>query len=59
MGEPLLKGKVVVIGGASKNLGSLISKSLGAEGASIVVHYNSASSSRGRGDGGCREGGRR
>jgi len=44
MGEPLLKGKVVVIGGASKNLGSLISKSLGAEGASVVVHYNSASS---------------
>jgi NAD(P)-dependent dehydrogenase (short-subunit alcohol dehydrogenase family) len=39
-----LRGKVAVIGGGSKNLGSLICKTLGAEGASVVVHYNSASS---------------
>lgn len=44
MADQALRGKVVVIGGASKNLGSLICKTLGAEGASVVVHYNSASS---------------
>jgi NAD(P)-dependent dehydrogenase (short-subunit alcohol dehydrogenase family) len=44
MPEQKLKGKVAIIGGASKNLGSLISKTLGEEGASVVVHYNSASS---------------
>ncbi|WP_372407037.1 SDR family oxidoreductase [Streptomyces luteireticuli] len=39
-----LKGKVVVIGGASKNLGSLIAKEVAADGAKVVVHYNSDSS---------------
>ena len=44
MAGQTLRGKVAVVGGASKNLGSLICKTLGAEGASVVVHYNSASS---------------
>ncbi len=39
-----LKDKVVVIGGASRNLGSLIAKEVGADGAKVVVHYNSPSS---------------
>ncbi|MFF3002478.1 SDR family oxidoreductase [Kitasatospora sp. NPDC057940] len=39
-----LKDKVVVIGGASKNLGSLIAKECARDGARIVVHYNSDSS---------------
>ena len=42
MADQPLRGKVAVIGGGSKNLGSLICKTLGAEGASVVVHYNSA-----------------
>lgn len=37
-----LKGKVALIGGGAKNLGGLISRTLAAEGARIVVHYNSA-----------------
>jgi NAD(P)-dependent dehydrogenase (short-subunit alcohol dehydrogenase family) len=44
MPEQKLKGKVAVIGGGSKNLGSLTSKTLAEEGAKVVVHYNSASS---------------
>ena len=44
MADQALRGKVAVVGGASKNLGSLICKTLGAEGASVAVHYNSASS---------------
>jgi len=36
-----LAGKVVVIGGGAKNLGGLIGRTLGAEGARIAVHYNS------------------
>jgi len=44
MGNQILKGKVAVVCGASRNLGSLICKTLGEEGASVVVHYNSNSS---------------
>ncbi|STR45635.1 SDR family oxidoreductase [Iodobacter fluviatilis] len=43
MSKHTLAGKVVVIGGGAKNLGGLISRTLAAEGASIVVHYNSDS----------------
>jgi len=43
MSEQTLKGKVAVIGAGAKNLGGLISRTLGAEGASVVVHYNSDS----------------
>ncbi|MFD4530734.1 SDR family oxidoreductase [Kitasatospora sp. NPDC058397] len=39
-----LKDKVVVIGGASKNLGSLIAKECARDGARVVVHYNSDAS---------------
>ncbi|MGK5732177.1 SDR family oxidoreductase [Streptomyces sp. URMC 124] len=39
-----LKDKVVVIGGASRNLGGLIARELAPDGARIVVHYNSDSS---------------
>ncbi|MFF7727825.1 SDR family oxidoreductase [Streptomyces sp. NPDC008001] len=39
-----LKDKVVVIGGASKNLGGLIAREIAPDGARIVVHYNSDSS---------------
>jgi len=37
-----LKGKVVLVGGGAKNLGGLISRTVAAEGARVVVHYNSA-----------------
>ena len=36
-----LKDKVVLVGGGAKNLGGLISRTFAAEGAKIVVHYNS------------------
>lgn len=36
-----LKDKVVVVAGGAKNLGGLISKQFGKEGAKIIVHYNS------------------
>ncbi|MYT29145.1 MULTISPECIES: SDR family oxidoreductase [unclassified Streptomyces] len=39
-----LKDKVVVVGGASRNLGGLVSRQLGEHGAKVVVHYNSDSS---------------
>ncbi|MEV5504880.1 SDR family oxidoreductase [Streptomyces orinoci] len=39
-----LKDKVVVIGGASRNLGGLIATEIAAEGPKLVVHYNSDSS---------------
>ncbi|MCS0605526.1 SDR family oxidoreductase [Streptomyces sp. LP11] len=39
-----LAGKVAFVGGASRNLGGLISTTLGAEGAKVAVHYNSDSS---------------
>lgn len=47
MATQSLKGKVAVVIGASKNLGSLISTTLGEDGASVVVHYNSNSSKAG------------
>lgn len=42
MAEQELNGKVVVVGGGAKNLGGLISRTFAAEGAKLVVHYNSA-----------------
>ncbi|MEU5052318.1 SDR family oxidoreductase [Streptomyces sp. NPDC021096] len=42
-----LKDKVVVIGGASRNLGSLVAREVAADGAKVVVHYNSPSSKEG------------
>jgi hypothetical protein len=44
MPEQTLKGKVAVIGAGAKNLGGLISRTLGAEGAAVAVNYNSDSS---------------
>src|SRR6266487_2229394 len=41
MANQLLKGKVVVVGAGAKNLGGLISRTFAADGASVVVHYNS------------------
>ncbi len=36
-----LKDKVVVVGAGAKNLGALISRSFGEDGAKVVVHFNS------------------
>lgn len=41
MSSHSLKGKVAVIGGGAKNLGGLISRTFAAEGAKVVVHFNS------------------
>jgi len=41
MAQQMLQGKVVVVGAGAKNLGGLISKTFGADGAAVVVHYNS------------------
>ncbi len=41
MANQMLKGKVVVVGAGAKNLGGLISRTFGADGAFAVVHYNS------------------
>jgi NAD(P)-dependent dehydrogenase (short-subunit alcohol dehydrogenase family) len=41
MGSHSLKGKVLVVGAGAKNLGGLISRTFGAEGALVAVHYNS------------------
>jgi NAD(P)-dependent dehydrogenase (short-subunit alcohol dehydrogenase family) len=41
MAAQTLDGKVIVVGGGAKNLGGLISRTLGAEGAKVAVHYNS------------------
>jgi NAD(P)-dependent dehydrogenase (short-subunit alcohol dehydrogenase family) len=41
MANQTLQGKVVVVGAGAKNLGGLISRVFGADGASVVVHYNS------------------
>ena len=45
-GRGLLKGKVALVAGGAKNLGGLVSRMLASEGASVVVHYNSASSKK-------------
>ncbi|QKW53366.1 SDR family oxidoreductase [Streptomyces buecherae] len=42
--DTTLNGKVAFVGGASRNLGGLISTTLGASGARVAVHYNSPSS---------------
>ena len=44
MAERDLQGKVALIGGGAKNLGSLVATTLAAAGARIVVHYHSESS---------------
>jgi len=41
MASTALTGKVAVIGGGAKNLGGLISRTFGADGAAVVIHYNS------------------
>jgi NAD(P)-dependent dehydrogenase (short-subunit alcohol dehydrogenase family) len=38
-----LKGKVVLIAGAAKNLGGLLSRRLASKGAKVAIHYNSNS----------------
>jgi NAD(P)-dependent dehydrogenase (short-subunit alcohol dehydrogenase family) len=43
MANQMLKGKAVVVGAGAKNLGGLISRMFGAEGAAVVVHHNSDS----------------
>jgi NAD(P)-dependent dehydrogenase (short-subunit alcohol dehydrogenase family) len=42
MSKHTLNGKVVLIGGGAKNLGGLISRTFAADGAKLVVHYNSS-----------------
>ncbi|WP_369386466.1 SDR family oxidoreductase [Streptomyces sp. CG1] len=42
--DKTLGGKTAFVGGASRNLGGLISTTLGAEGVKVAVHYNSDSS---------------
>jgi NAD(P)-dependent dehydrogenase (short-subunit alcohol dehydrogenase family) len=41
MANQAFRGKVVVVGAGAKNLGGLISRTFGADGACVVVHYNS------------------
>ena len=41
MSKHTLKDKVALIGGGAKNLGGLISRTFAADGAKIIVHYNS------------------
>lgn len=41
MTQHSLEDKVVLVGGGAKNLGGLISRTFAADGARIVVHYNS------------------
>lgn len=44
MTSQALNNKVAIIAGGAKNLGGLVSRTLAAEGARIVVHYNSDTS---------------
>ncbi|MGE3151239.1 MAG: SDR family oxidoreductase [Nitrospiraceae bacterium] len=44
MADRKLTGKVVVVGAGAKNLGGLLSRTFGADGAWVVVHYHSAAS---------------
>lgn len=46
MAERSVAGKVAVVAGGAKNLGSLISRELGAAGARVVVHYHSPSAQK-------------
>lgn len=41
-----LKDKVVIVTGGAKNLGGLLSRDLGAQGANIVVHYHGSNASK-------------
>jgi len=41
-GEPLLKGKVAIVTGAGRGIGSHIARLFAAEGARVVVHYNAS-----------------
>jgi NAD(P)-dependent dehydrogenase (short-subunit alcohol dehydrogenase family) len=41
MASHSLSGKVVLVGGGAKNLGALLSRTFAADGAKLVVHYNS------------------
>lgn len=50
MPEQTLKGKVALVGAGAKNLGGLISRTLGAEGASVVAHYSSDGTKSSAGD---------
>jgi NAD(P)-dependent dehydrogenase (short-subunit alcohol dehydrogenase family) len=47
MADQILKGKVGIVIGASRNLGRAIAEMLGAEGAKVAVHYNSDSARAG------------
>jgi len=42
MASQTLRGKIALVGGASRNLGRAFSEMLGAEGATVAVHYHSA-----------------
>lgn len=44
MANQALEGKVAVVTGASRNMGRAFSEMLGAEGASVAIHYNSPTS---------------
>ncbi len=43
MSQHTLKGKTALIAGGAKNLGGLISRKFAAQGANLLIHYNSAS----------------
>ena len=47
MADALLKGKVAVVIGASRNLGRAVAEMLGLEGAKVAIHYNSDSARAG------------
>jgi len=41
MASTALTGKVAVLGGGAKKLGGLFCRTFGADGAAVVIHYNS------------------